>query len=207
MATSAPMTGRNVGATSGCDRPGRAAAPAQMLTRRTRVSRSTVVSDSPERSSTVRIRRMDGAVMNTIRPSCRARPGRQGRQHLVGHAVQQPRGHRHVDQHGVGHRDDGDDREQGAGVVVGQADVHRLEQRPGRRGEHVQRRDHGLGDADQQVDDAGGDDAGEQGRQEGPDRDVGPPRPCSPGRRADEGVEAVAAPAPSATVRAPNPCP
>src|SRR5829696_8051035 len=79
-------------------------------------------------------------------------PAERGRQHaLVGHAVQQPRGHQHVDQHGVGHRDHGDDREHGAGVPVGQAPVHHLEQRAAGLGEHVQGHGHGRGEADQQV--------------------------------------------------------
>src|SRR5215216_1667784 len=67
-ATPAPMTGRRAGATKWRWPTGsRRSTSTQMLTRRnTEVSRSTVVSERPVRSLTVRISRIDRAVVKAI---------------------------------------------------------------------------------------------------------------------------------------------
>ena len=95
------------------------------------------------------------------RAAARVDPGEhRGQDPLVPHAVDDPGGHDHVDQRPVGDRDERDEREQSGSGSLWDS-LHYLEQRSARRGELGRRHHHRGGEGDEQVDDAGGEQAAE----------------------------------------------
>ncbi len=89
-------------------------------------------------------------------------PEHPGQQPLAGHAIGQAAGHDHGQQSAVGHRDQGDDREQPGRHAQARSAEH-VHQRRARRLELVDRQHQGGTCPYQQVDDAGDDQGAEQG--------------------------------------------